>query len=37
MPEARSRMHVEQLLDVSGLLVKCVIRCTFGTVPLARA
>lgn len=37
MPEARPRMHVEQLLDTSGLLVKCVIRCTFGTVPLARA
>jgi hypothetical protein len=32
MPETRSRMHVEQLLDVSGLLVKCVIRCTSGTV-----
>ena len=32
MPEARPRMHVEQVLDTSGLLVKCVIRCTFGTV-----
>jgi hypothetical protein len=32
MPEARPRMHVEQLLDTSGLLVKCVIRCTLGTV-----
>jgi hypothetical protein len=32
MPEARPRMHVEQLLDTSGLVVKCVIRCTFGTV-----
>lgn len=32
MPEARPRMHVEQVLDTSGLLVKCVVRCTFGTV-----
>ncbi len=32
MPEARPRMHVEQLLDTSGLPLKCVIRCTFGTV-----
>jgi hypothetical protein len=32
MPEARPRMHVEQVLDTSGLIVKCVVRCTFGTV-----
>jgi hypothetical protein len=32
MPEAGPRMHVEQLLDTSGLLLKCVIRCRFGTV-----
>jgi hypothetical protein len=25
-------MHVEQVLDTSGNLVKCVIRCTFGIV-----
>ena len=32
MPETRPRMHVEQVLDASAILVKCVIRCTFGTV-----
>jgi hypothetical protein len=25
-------MHVERVLDASGLLAKCVVRCTFGTI-----
>ena len=27
-------MHVERVIDVSGLLVRCVIGCAFGTIRL---